>query len=212
METQWYYSENNQRRGPVTEEELKQLAASGQLKPTDKVWKKGMGSWGPASAVAGLFPPSINEEPPPLPVDGLPPPLAESDRPITLEVTTPPRVADFLPRDRATEEPRPMARSQELTQAGADLSCEAPVLAKRVENPSGSGRGLTCPKCGAENVQRLKVLYEATRSTASSTTVGVAAAGRTIGAGVAGTSGEQQVLAQGVRRNCHPCQQSSRSG
>ena len=56
MADQWYYTENRERRGPVSEEQLKQLAASGQVKPTDKVWKKGMAAWQAASEVKGLIP------------------------------------------------------------------------------------------------------------------------------------------------------------
>ena len=74
MADQWYYSGNGQRRGPVSEEELKQLAASGQLKPTDKVWRKGMASWATASTIEGLIP--EQNEPPPLEPDlSQPPPL-----------------------------------------------------------------------------------------------------------------------------------------
>ncbi len=82
MADKWYYSEHEQRRGPVSEEELKQYAVSGQLKPKDKVWKKGMASWAAASSVEGIaFPSSAASEPPPLPFDnaasphGGPPPV-----------------------------------------------------------------------------------------------------------------------------------------
>ena len=64
----WYYSENGQRKGPISEDDLKQLATSGKLKPTDKVWKKGMASWAAASSIEGLpFPSHAASEPPPLP-------------------------------------------------------------------------------------------------------------------------------------------------
>jgi len=63
--SQWYYTENRERRGPVSDERLKELAASGQLKPTDLVWKKGMAGWQQASEHTWLSP-SL-EEPPPLP-------------------------------------------------------------------------------------------------------------------------------------------------
>ena len=42
MADQWYYAQQGQRQGPVVEDELKRLALLGQLKPTDKVWTKGM--------------------------------------------------------------------------------------------------------------------------------------------------------------------------
>jgi DNA-binding CsgD family transcriptional regulator len=71
MADQWYYTQQGQRQGPVAEEQFKSLAAAGKLKPTDKVWKQGMASWGPATGVEGLFPFRVSGEPPPLPTDPL---------------------------------------------------------------------------------------------------------------------------------------------
>ena len=51
----WYYSQQGRQSGPVPSSELKQLAASGRLRPDDLVWKKGIAQWVPASAVRGLF-------------------------------------------------------------------------------------------------------------------------------------------------------------
>lgn len=56
MEIQWYYSNQGKQLGPVPTERLKQLAASGQLQPSDMVWKEGMAQWAEASHVKGLFP------------------------------------------------------------------------------------------------------------------------------------------------------------
>ena len=56
MANQWYYSQQKQRLGPVTDQQLKQLATSGQLRPTDLVWKKGLENWVAAQKVKGLFP------------------------------------------------------------------------------------------------------------------------------------------------------------
>ena len=67
MSDQWYYTENRERRGPFSEAQLKQIAASGQLKPTDLVWKKGMAAWQRASELPWLFPPRSKAAPPPLP-------------------------------------------------------------------------------------------------------------------------------------------------
>ena len=52
---EWYYARNNQRNGPVTMEQLKQLGATGQLSPGDLVWKDGMASWAAASTIPGLM-------------------------------------------------------------------------------------------------------------------------------------------------------------
>jgi hypothetical protein len=55
--TQWHYTINGQPAAvPVSAAQLKQLAASGQLKPTDLVWQEGMVEWAPAGSVKGLFP------------------------------------------------------------------------------------------------------------------------------------------------------------
>jgi hypothetical protein len=46
---------NGQKYGPVSDDVLREWAASGRLKPTDHVWTEGMSDWAPASTVGGLF-------------------------------------------------------------------------------------------------------------------------------------------------------------
>jgi hypothetical protein len=53
--SEWHYSKNNQQLGPVTSTQLRQLAGSGQIHPTDMVWKDGMPDWVPAGKIKGLF-------------------------------------------------------------------------------------------------------------------------------------------------------------
>src|SRR5688572_2231116 len=55
MAEMWYYTSEGKQMEPVTAPELKQLAASGLLKPTDMVWKEGMPKWVRASSAQGLF-------------------------------------------------------------------------------------------------------------------------------------------------------------
>jgi hypothetical protein len=55
MANEWYYTKQKKQRGPVSEEDLRELAASGELAPTDKVWKKGMEKWVAADTIKGLF-------------------------------------------------------------------------------------------------------------------------------------------------------------
>jgi hypothetical protein len=62
----WFYASSGVQKGPVSEEALRSLAASGQLAPTDLVWRDGMPSWQPASSIPGLLPPGL-AAPPPLP-------------------------------------------------------------------------------------------------------------------------------------------------
>src|SRR5215472_12089124 len=57
MANEWHYTLNGQQAAaPVAAAQLKQLAASGQLKPTDLVWQDGMLDWVPARDIKGLFP------------------------------------------------------------------------------------------------------------------------------------------------------------
>jgi hypothetical protein len=56
MANEWHYTLNGQQAGaPITSAQLKQLAAAGQLQPTDMVWQEGMADWVPASSIKGLF-------------------------------------------------------------------------------------------------------------------------------------------------------------
>lgn len=58
MSNQWYYldPESHIRQGPLTDQELKAKAKSGQIGPADLIWKEGMRDWAFASKVKGLFP------------------------------------------------------------------------------------------------------------------------------------------------------------
>jgi hypothetical protein len=92
MDPGYYYSREGQRFGPVPGEQLKQLAAAGQLQPDDLIWKEGMANWIQAARVKGLFsaaalqPPEITVAPlDPAPVSNAaassnPPPAASSPR------------------------------------------------------------------------------------------------------------------------------------
>jgi len=57
MNAEWYYQTGGRTLGPVDAQQLKALAASGSLKPTDQVRKgEPPNQWAKASAVKGLFP------------------------------------------------------------------------------------------------------------------------------------------------------------
>lgn len=45
MSADWYYSQNNQRHGPVSLEDLKRLHGGGELRSTDLVWNSSMTDW-----------------------------------------------------------------------------------------------------------------------------------------------------------------------
>ncbi len=52
----WYFARHGQKVGPFTSAELKQMAASGLLQPTEQLWAEGMNNWMEASRFAVLFP------------------------------------------------------------------------------------------------------------------------------------------------------------
>lgn len=54
MAEQWYVTMQGQQVGPVSPQQIREMAASGQLQPTDTVWKEGMAQWVPASSLKGL--------------------------------------------------------------------------------------------------------------------------------------------------------------
>jgi hypothetical protein len=55
--SRWYYTpDNKQRFGPVTPEQLGQLALCGAVRPEHMVMREGAGKWVPAAKVKGLFP------------------------------------------------------------------------------------------------------------------------------------------------------------
>jgi cobalamin biosynthesis Mg chelatase CobN len=53
--TEWYYTTNKQQMGPVTWNELCELAEVGILKPHDMVWTDGMDEWVKAISQRELF-------------------------------------------------------------------------------------------------------------------------------------------------------------
>ena len=72
MGEQWHYARAGKQSGPVSAAELKQLASSGHLSPTDMVWKEGMSSWVPAEKVKRLFTTPHPVAAPPLPQPTVP--------------------------------------------------------------------------------------------------------------------------------------------
>jgi hypothetical protein len=55
MATEWYYSHDDQRIGPLSARDFKERIASGQITPSDMVWNESMAEWQEASGVPGLF-------------------------------------------------------------------------------------------------------------------------------------------------------------
>src|SRR4051794_22211267 len=55
-EASFWYESNGEQKGPITAAQLKGLAVSGELRPTDMIWKEGAPDWMTAGSVKGLFP------------------------------------------------------------------------------------------------------------------------------------------------------------
>ena len=51
---EWYYAKNNRQEGPVPGEALRAMIGSGEVAPTDLVWREGMAEWSPAGEVTEL--------------------------------------------------------------------------------------------------------------------------------------------------------------
>jgi len=99
MAAEWYYSKGSQQHGPVSASDLKILAKSGALLPTDMVWKEGMAEWKPASNVKGLC-------------ASTPVPAAESPKapPASPKIKTPPIVPEMAPKQSLAEAAKGAAR------------------------------------------------------------------------------------------------------
>src|SRR5438067_9977882 len=63
----WFYARNNQQQGPVALPALRDMARSGQLQPTDLVWREGMANWLAAQQMPELFAPQPAAFPPAAP-------------------------------------------------------------------------------------------------------------------------------------------------
>ena len=61
MADDWYYAQNQDRRGPVSFAKLKTIAADGWLRREDLVWNAGMTEWTAAEKVPGLFASSLGQ-------------------------------------------------------------------------------------------------------------------------------------------------------
>lgn len=55
MAAEWHYSKDGKKTGPISAQQLKSLADSGELLPHDLICKDGMAEWKPAKNVKGLF-------------------------------------------------------------------------------------------------------------------------------------------------------------
>ncbi|MCI0700449.1 MAG: DUF4339 domain-containing protein [Planctomycetia bacterium] len=115
----WYYMVGDKRRGPITEAQLKALAESGSLRPTDMVWRDGMPGWVAASWLPGLFPP-----------------LPASQPPAVIQPPQPPAPVVIQP-------PAPLAQAAPVAQPARRDTQECPYCSEII-----SIRAKRCPVCG----------------------------------------------------------------
>lgn len=55
MASVWFYRKGDAEFGPISSQQLKELAASGQLQPSDHIRREGMEEWAAANKAKGLF-------------------------------------------------------------------------------------------------------------------------------------------------------------
>lgn len=100
----WYYAENGQRKGPIEEAQLRDLANQGLIDTRTLVWTQGMPNWaalGETTLGASL---------------GLPPPLGPAPRPMTSPAPgapLPPLTAS-APYSSGPQEPLPPADKERV--------------------------------------------------------------------------------------------------
>jgi hypothetical protein len=122
----WYYTVSGERRGPVSEAELRQMAAKGSLTPTELVWTDGMKDWTPAAQVSGLFAaavPMATVVPDAAPAAGEPP--------MATVVGTPPAAPPPTPTAR-------LASSAVAAEAKAAMSSTWAAFRKLAVDPLGN--------------------------------------------------------------------------
>ena len=126
MASTWYYAQGGQQFGPVSSRQLKRLAAGGQLRPTDLIWKDGIADWTPALKLKGLF--RAAEQ-----VNG------PSTPDVVVKPLTPEKAADVSPFDLGpdAEVVRP---GTNRSRAGTDLDAVAAALQSLATDPVGGLR------------------------------------------------------------------------
>jgi TM2 domain-containing membrane protein YozV len=100
----WYYAENGQRKGPIEESQLRDLANQGVIDGGTQVWTQGMANW--AALAETTLGASL----------GLPPPLGPAPRPMQTPQPGAPRppLAASGPYSSGRHEPLPVADKERV--------------------------------------------------------------------------------------------------
>lgn len=72
--TAWFYAHQGQQQGPISDEELQSMIATGAIQPTTLLWRQGMAQWQPLSSFA--MPPADPLTPQPAPAPQPFPPIS----------------------------------------------------------------------------------------------------------------------------------------
>jgi hypothetical protein len=160
MTTQWYYGRDADISGPVSDQDLADLAASGEILPTDTIWKEGLETGVPAARVRGLFSgepilPAATAEPVPnvanqeaeSPQESAPPIAAPTD---SNALVMPSPETELLPveGDSTTPTPSPPPRPQEPRKARAVAGKGAIIVGQDGINVKYR---MKCTTCGHED-------------------------------------------------------------
>lgn len=97
MAENWYVGRDGNRSGPFSSAVVRAMAARGEIRPTDMLWKEGMPAWAVASSIPGLF---ASPSPQPLMAANphAAPSASELASPFSSSTGRPPQFADYLPR------------------------------------------------------------------------------------------------------------------
>jgi hypothetical protein len=138
MNDKWYIGRDEEEYGPFTAAQLKELGTTGQVRPTDTIWREGMADPLPATKVKGLLPAAE----------------APAETPASSETSDEP-----APRAAETPPPEPKTAADEKTALLARVQAEAKK--KRVISAKGAvilgqdGKEVRfrkkCIKCGKED-------------------------------------------------------------
>jgi hypothetical protein len=142
MATQWYFEREGRKFGPYLATRLRELAASGELRPQDLVWKEGMEKGVLASRVGKLFAERGAGVAPPEATA----PAAEGARepgPALVKAEAPPAPAEAevaeTPAAKAAPPPLPVRKPRVVSVRGGVIQSQDGTVVRYRK---------TCPKCG----------------------------------------------------------------
>jgi hypothetical protein len=167
MADQWYYGGAENKQGPFTGQQMRDMAAAGTIRPTDTIWKEGMAQGVPAQRVKNLFPtasPSVASAPASASTPATEPPPASSAPPMqtgtaiaTAGASPPPSEPPsgvLAAADAPAEKP---AAAAAKTQTGPKRKARALAISGAVivsQDGETAFYRKKCPKCGHEETGR----------------------------------------------------------